>query len=69
MLVYGLDQAFIPELCQYKSGSVLFFPTTWNQLYVSLVHVSFTDHNSGSSSVFSLSFFASSLPFRLLVYL
>jgi len=41
-LVYRLGQAFIPELCQDKSGSMPFFPITWNQFYVGLIHISFT---------------------------
>lgn len=65
MLVYGLGQAFIPELCQDKSGSVLPFAITWNQFYVSLVHVSSTHHNSLPSPVFSPLFLAFSLLFRL----
>lgn len=65
MLVYGLGQALIPELCQDKSGSLLPFPITWNQFYVSLVHISFTHHNSLPSPVFSTLFFVFLLLFRL----
>lgn len=60
MLVYGLGQAFIPELCQGKSGSMPCLTSTWSQIYVGLMHISSTHCSSLS---LHLSSALHSLPF------